>query len=205
MAWGSQLFADLVGHWHKRNLEAVLANLRPANIDLVELRTLFSRYGGPMLRDRFDEFVASPSMTRPFITLDALTDETDLDEFAAAEINGPEDLAEWFGERFFFGCESDDPLVVTAFDARGGVPLRAMFGSDVGHFDVPDMARVLPEAFELVEKGYLTARDFEQFVFTNVVRLHTANNPQFFKGTIVAGAVDARQPDLIGNTPPRPR
>jgi predicted TIM-barrel fold metal-dependent hydrolase len=206
VAWGSQLFADLVGHWDKRNLEAVLANLRPANIDLAQLRALFSRYGGPMLRDRFDEFVASPSMTRPFTTLDALTDdETDLDEFAAAEILGPEELVEWFGERFFFGCESDDPLVVTAFDARGGVPLRAMFGSDVGHFDVPDMARVLPEAFELVEKGYLTASDFEQFVFTNVVRLHSANNPQFFKGTIVAGGVDARQPDVSGNNPPRPR
>jgi predicted TIM-barrel fold metal-dependent hydrolase len=192
VAWGSQLLADLVGHWDKRNLDAVLANLRPANIDREELRALFSRYGGPMLRDRFDEFIASPSMTRPFTGLDALTDdETDLDEFAAADIRDPADLAEWFRERFFFGCESDDPMVVTAFDARGGVPLRAMFGSDIGHFDVPDMQQVLPEAFELVERGDLTAHDFEQFVFTNIVRLHTANNPQFFAGTIVADDVDS--------------
>ena len=201
-AWGSQLLADLAGHFDKRNLDAVLANLRPRNIDLVQLRALFARYGGPMLRDRFDEFVASPSMTRPFTTLDGLTDdETDLDEFAAAEIHDAADLAEWFGERFFFGCESDDPLVVTAFDARGGVRLRAMFGSDIGHFDVPDMQQVLPEAFELVDRGDLTESDFEQFVFANVVRLHTANNSRFFDGTTVAGAVAARLPDVSGNSP----
>jgi predicted TIM-barrel fold metal-dependent hydrolase len=204
-AWGSQLLADLVGHWDKRNLEAVLANLRPANLDVANLRALFERYGGSMLRDRFDDYAASPSMTRPFTTLAELTEgETDLDEFAAAAIIDPTDLERWFAERFFFGCESDDPLVATAFDARAGVPMRAMFGSDVGHFDVPDMSRVLPEAFELVEKGSLTNSDFERFVYSNVARLHTAGNPHFFDGTIVAEAVAARQA-ASGSSPPRPR
>ncbi len=191
-AWGSQLLADLVGHWDKRNLQSVLTNLRPSNIDVDELRTLFERYGGASLRDRFDDYAASPSMTRPFTTFDELTaGETDLDEFAAAGLLDERDLTEWFGERFFFGCESDDPLVASAFDARAGVTLRAMFGSDVGHFDVPDMARVVPEAFELVEHEVITRADFERFVFTNVVRLHTAGNPHFFDGTIVAEHVAA--------------
>ena len=133
-------------------------------------------------------------MTRPFTTFDELTaGETDLDEFAAAAPLDAGTLMQWFAERFFFGCESDDPLVASAFDARAGVPLRAMFGSDVGHFDVPDMARVLPEAHELVERGHITPIDFEHFVFANVVRLHTAGNPHFFDGTIVGERVAARQ------------
>jgi predicted TIM-barrel fold metal-dependent hydrolase len=192
VAWGSQLLADLLGHFDKRNVDAVITNLRPANLDVDTLRGFFSRYGGSMLAHRFDEFVDSPSMTRPFTTLAALTDdETDLDEFADAAVDGRADLTHWFHERFFFGCESDDPLVVGAFDPTGGSPLRAMFGSDIGHFDVPDMARVLCESYEHVDQGSLTAADFRAFTFDNVVRLHTANNPQFFAGTIVAGAVTA--------------
>jgi predicted TIM-barrel fold metal-dependent hydrolase len=185
-AWGCQLHADLVGHWEKRNLNAVLANLRPANLDLGYLGDLFERYGGPKLARRFADYVQSTSPTRPFTSLEELTEgEPDLDEFAAAAIESPADLTRWFEQHFFFGCESDDPLTSWAFDPRGGVRLRAMFGSDIGHFDVPDMAGVLPEAYELVERDLLTPADFEQFVFGNAVDLHTAANPAFFAGTAV--------------------
>ena len=54
--------------------------------------------------------------------------------------------------RFFFGCEADDRLNALAFDRRlnpAGARLNALFGSDIGHFDVPDMREVLPEAYEL--------------------------------------------------------
>ena len=43
---------------------------------------------------------------------------------------------------FYFGCEADDPLVAWAFDREGqslGARLRAIFGSDISHWDVPDM------------------------------------------------------------------
>ena len=126
------------------------------------------------------------------MTLEELTaQEPDLDEFGTSGICSPQDLADWFEGRFFFGCESDDPMAAVAFGGRSGVRLRAMFGSDIGHFDVPDMAMVLPEAFELMERGLVTEADFEGFVFTNAVRLHTANNPHFFDGTVIENEVSA--------------
>jgi hypothetical protein len=35
----------------------------------------------------------------------------------------------------------------------------------------------------------ITEADFRQFTFENAARLHTALNPDFFKGTAVEGAV----------------
>jgi NAD(P)-dependent dehydrogenase (short-subunit alcohol dehydrogenase family) len=43
---------------------------------------------------------------------------------------------------FFFGCEADDRVNAWAFNRRAnplGARLNAIFGSDIGHFDVPDM------------------------------------------------------------------
>ena len=51
------------------------------------------------------------------------------------------------------------------------------------------MTEVLEEAHELVEHGLITGEDFREFVFTNAARLHTALNPDFFKGTVVEDAV----------------
>ena len=66
---------------------------------------------------------------------------------------------------------------------------ESVFSSDFTHFDVPDFADVIPEAFEMVEKGFVTDQDFREFTFTNVAMLHTRNNPAFFKGTVVEQAV----------------
>jgi hypothetical protein len=71
----------------------------------------------------------------------------------------------------------------------GGATLPAVFSSDVGHWDVPDMRRVVPEAFELVERGHIDADQFRQFVFSNPARLWTSMNPRFFAGTSVESAV----------------
>jgi len=54
---------------------------------------------------------------------------------------------------------------------------------------VPDFREVIPEAFEMVEKGFVTEQDFREFTFTNAAMLHTRNNPGFFKGTVVEQAV----------------
>src|SRR5437879_13209196 len=81
-----------------------------------------------------------------------------------------------------------------AFDRRVnpvGARLNARFGSDIGHFDVPDMRDVLPEAWELREDGLITADDFRDFTFANAVRLWGAGNPRFFEGTAVAKAAAA--------------
>ena len=67
---------------------------------------------------------------------------------------------------FYFGCEADDPLNATAFNTKMnpfGARLGAIFSSDIGHWDVPDMTEVLAEAYELVDKEVVTERDFEVF------------------------------------------
>jgi hypothetical protein len=95
---------------------------------------------------------------------------------------------------FYFGCEADDPSNVWAFNTRAnplGARLNAIFSSDIGHFDVPDMTEVVPEAYEMVEDGLATAADFRDFTFANVVRLFGRQNPRFFTGTRVAAAAEA--------------
>ena len=93
-----------------------------------------------------------------------------------------------FSIRFFFGCEGGDPLTGWAFDAKRnpfGARLNPIFGSDLGHFDLPAMTDALPEAWELVEHGHLSEEDFRDFMFVNPVRLHAGMNPDFFKGTAI--------------------
>jgi hypothetical protein len=93
---------------------------------------------------------------------------------------------------FYYGCEADDRMNAIAFDKRllpGNRPLKAVFSSDFGHWDVADMTEVLAEAYELVEEGIITESDFEDFVFRNPVELFTGTNPDFFAGTAVADDV----------------
>ena len=71
-----------------------------------------------------------------------------------------------------------------------GVRLRAFLGSDIGHWDVPNMADVIAEAHGLVRKGLLTDDDFRDFVFRNPVSLHTGANRDFFKNTVVEKEVE---------------
>ena len=88
---------------------------------------------------------------------------------------------------FYFGCEADDPLVGWAFAGNVnplGARLRAMMGSDISHWDVPDMTEPVAEAYELVESGRITEGDFREFTFLNPLRLHAGMNPRFFQGTI---------------------
>ncbi|HYL52815.1 MAG TPA: amidohydrolase, partial [Acidimicrobiia bacterium] len=60
---------------------------------------------------------------------------------------------------------------------------RPVFGSDISHWDVPDMTTPVAEAFELVEQGLIGEREFEELMFVNPVRLHAEMNPLFFAGT----------------------
>ena len=62
-----------------------------------------------------------------------------------------------------------------------GARINAIYSSDIGHFDVPDMVQVLPEAYELVSTGFLTFDDFTT-TFGNAVRLWGRGNPRFFEG-----------------------
>src|SRR6266849_6289616 len=79
------------------------------------------------------------------------------------EISHKEDFRDLYVSRYYFGCEADDPINAWAFNRKAnpmGARLNAFFSSDIGHFDVPDMTEVVPEAYELVEHGLLDDDDF---------------------------------------------
>ena len=120
-------------------------------------------------------------------------DRNTLDDWARCGIETAEDIKDLFVHNFYFGCEADDPMNAIAFNAGlnpFGARLKAIFSSDIGHWDVPDMEEVLEEAHEMVEHELITADDFRDFVFTNPTTLWTGTNPDFFKGTVVEAAVD---------------
>ena len=117
-----------------------------------------------------------------------------LDEWAACGIERAEDIKSLFVDRFYFGCEADDPLTSMAFNTKVnpfGAELHAMMGSDIAHWDVPDMEEVLEEAWEMVDHGWIDEASFRKFTFENPAKFYTGTNPAFFKGTVVESAVDA--------------
>jgi len=119
-------------------------------------------------------------------------DRSKIDDFAASGITSREQLRDQFVNNFYFGCEGEDRMTAMAFDRRFNhmsVQLNAMFSSDLGHWDVPNMAEVMEETYELVEHDIVEKADFRKFVFSNAARMYTSMNPAFFKGTVVEEAV----------------
>jgi hypothetical protein len=182
VSWGCRLYADLISHWKVRNRDA-LAHIDPANLDSRLLTDLVARYGSDSMRRNFD--VAQASMGGG----DWAPENPD--DFARCDVSGPHGIRDRFVPNFFFGCEAEDPLAAWAFDSSVnplGARLNAILGSDIGHWDVPDMEDVVPEAFEAVEKGVLREEDFRAFTFANPLKLWASLNPDFFKGTAVESA-----------------
>ncbi|MSQ25050.1 MAG: amidohydrolase [Dehalococcoidia bacterium] len=178
--WAINLYTDIVGHWEKRNVRALRENLDPALLDREALLKLIVEKGDERIRAKREQIKAlvNQEMPRP----------ESIDDFAACQIEKPEDIRDLFVPRFYFGVEADDPKNALAFNTRVnpfGARLRAVLGSDIGHWDVVDMAKVLEEAHEEVEKGLITEADFKDLVFGNAVRLHGGMNPDFFNGTPV--------------------
>src|SRR5207247_9964079 len=135
------LFADLVGHWEKRHRDA-LENTNPASLDRLALLALAEKY-------------AQPGMLEAVRRGDGLDDNgngtggvENLDDYSRCEITRKEDIRDLFVPRFYFGCEADDPINAWAFNRKANpmnARLNALFSSDIGHMDVPDMTKVLPE------------------------------------------------------------
>ena len=191
VGWAASLYADLVGHFEKRNLEAVKENLDPALLDHAAFANLAEAYGavGPATREKIEgALLTTPgqNQNRP--------SDAELDEFAALGIREAGEISGLFVPNFFFGCEADDRLNALAFQSEllpFGARLSAMYGSDIGHFDVPDMSEVLAEAIEPLDDGIMSPADFRDFVFGNAARFYTDTNPNFFEGTVVADEVSA--------------
>jgi len=186
VAWAASLYASLLGVYEKRNVEAI-EHLNPERLDRALLIDLLKEHGPTAISDRLDRIDEGMLL---------LSDPGDppgsRDDFEASGVKGPEDIKEIFMDRFFFGCEADDPMNALAFAKDinpGGAELRAIFASDIGHWDVQDFRGVLPEAWELVEEGALDASQFRAFTCDNAARLMSSTNPDFFKGTAVEGVV----------------
>lgn len=183
VGWAFNLYTEIIGHWEKRNVKALQQHLDPALLDRSGLLQLIVEHGDERVRAKSKEIeeLLNRPMPRP----------ESIDDFAACGIDKVEDIRDLFASRFYFGVEADDPKNALAFNTKVspfGARMRAILGSDIGHWDVVDMATVLEEAFEQVEKGLLSERDFEDLVFGNAVRLHGGMNPDFFKGTPVEAA-----------------
>lgn len=195
-AWACKQFADLVGMWEKRSVVGLEAT-NPANLDVPGYLDLIGRYAGRFAEGKLDQVEASLGS---FFQTDVAPE--DLDEWAAMGVERAEDFVDRYAARLFFGCEADDTSVAWAFDTRVnpfGSCIKTVLGSDIGHFDVPDMSRVIEEAYELREKELLDAGEFRDFAFANAVRLHGGMNPDFFVGTSVeveAGKLLAEEASL---------
>ncbi|MDO8434293.1 MAG: amidohydrolase family protein [Candidatus Binatus sp.] len=182
--WACALYGDLIGRWEKRSGEQI-HNYNPASLNRELYADLFRRYGGRLA-------TAEMMAQLPSVLEGSDHHPEQLDDLAACRISKKEDIRDLFVPNFYFGCEADDPTNAFAFDRKCnpmGARLNAIFSSDIGHWDVPDMREVVEEAYELVEHEVMNEDDFRDFVFGNPARLFTEANPDFFKGTRVEDAV----------------
>ena len=196
VGWGCQLFADLIEHWERRGAKG-LAYMDPKKLDRPLLRRYVDQYGYADIAAELDKRDGWPAREE---------DELDRRGSGPRRLRGLRDrqergLGRPLCEALLFRLRSgrpDERGRVRHAPTRSGARINAIFSSDVGHFDVPDMRQVLPEAHELVEDELITAEDFRDFTFANAVRLWGTQNPRFFEGTRVAkeAAAILAQPQL---------
>jgi len=186
VGWAAQLYNDLFEFWEKRNEKYLRDVMDPAKLDLDLMVEMFGKYGTPYLTA--ERIKANPSLG----SSSTAGSDLPLDDFAACKITSKQDLHDLFVPNFYFGCEADDRMNKVAFDTKLnhlGAKLKAIFSSDIGHWDVIDMTHVLEEVWEGVVYEAMTEEDFKNFVFASPAELHASMNPDFFKGTAVEGGV----------------
>jgi predicted TIM-barrel fold metal-dependent hydrolase len=186
VAWACSLYSDLLSRWSKRNRVAI-HNYDPANTDPVAFAEYAARYAPRRGAEQMEALDVRGAAA-------GAVDDGFHDDWAALDVDDAEELARLFVSSFYFGCEADDPMTTTAFrrDVNPfGARLNTLFGSDIGHWDVPDLTGVLAEAWEPVERGWITEADFRDFVFANQARFYLESDPGFFEGTAVEAGVAA--------------
>ncbi|MEH1948626.1 MAG: amidohydrolase, partial [Nostoc sp.] len=191
--WGARVYIHLVDRFLKRNIKA-LENYNPALTNADELFEIFERYGAEVTqghsldKDELTKTVLGASFSRH----SRAPIGSELNDFAAAGIETIEDIRDRWVNSFFFGSESDDRTIATAFNDKAnplGVKINAIYSSDVGHWDVPDLTSPLAESWDLVQEGVISEADFKSYVFANPYKFYTQANPDFFKGTAIESKV----------------
>jgi predicted TIM-barrel fold metal-dependent hydrolase len=198
VGWAISLYCALYERWHKRNLRT-LENVNPANLDRELYRELCRQYGGKFTEGRLDG-----NLTLSELEGDGGRDQSEWDEWRHCDISRADDIYDLFVPHFFFGCEGDDRVTSWAFDSRRnplGARLNAVYGSDLGHYDLPDMRDAAVEAYEGVEHGLMSEEDFRDFVFINPIKLHCGMNPDFFKGTVLEDSAKKAIAELQAQRP----
>ncbi len=188
VSWGGVLFSGLRERWLKRNAEGV-HYFDSRNVDTQEMASLFRQYSDGVIADHITEADGFDPPPR-----DVGMGEQDrldpklVDEFHACGMTRIEDLVDRFQKPFFFGCEADEPYAGAALRGEGmpfSLPVKALFSSDIGHWDVTDARHVAVEAYEQLEDGLMTEAQYRDFMYGNTVRLHGGMNPDFFRGTVL--------------------
>jgi hypothetical protein len=193
--WGAQTYIHLVDRFEKRGPEG-LRRFDPAATDRKELTALFAKYGAELTKGRSieGEDLIRDSLGEGYTAGARQPTPEQRNDFAAAGISSTEDIKKRWIDPLFFGSESDDRTLAHAFNRKAnplGVAVNAIYSSDVGHWDVPDIREALANSWKLVEEGVLSETDFRAYVFENPYRLYTEANANFFVGTNVAGRLPA--------------
>lgn len=191
--WGAHVYIHLVDRFSKRSLKG-LQNYNPDLTNASELFELFERYG--------KEITKGYSLSKEELTKSVLGSSfarhsrqpvgSELEDFGAAGIETIEDIRDRWVNNFFFGSESDDRTIAAAFNDKANplnVKINAIYSSDVGHWDVPDLTAPLAESWDLVKEGVISEADFKSYVFANPYKFYTEANPNFFKSTAIESKV----------------
>src|SRR5215469_1544700 len=120
VGWACGLYADLIGHWKKRN-RAALEEVNPANLDRGLLVELIDKYGGKWLSGGVKDLEAALASEHGTGGTGGIED---LDDYSACGITRAEDIRDLFVNNFYFGCEADDPTNAYAFNRKAN-PYRA--------------------------------------------------------------------------------
>lgn len=188
VGWASALYNDLCEFWEKRNVEYLRENMDPAKLNMELMVSMFEKYGNEYLTS---ERISVRENADNLFSFN-WEDERGLDDFQFCKATSEEDIRDLFVPNFYFGCEADDRMNAVAFNPalnHFDVQLKALFSSDIGHWDVPDIRLPVAEAYELVKRELMTESDFRSFIFKNTAELHVQMNPDFYKGTAVEGNV----------------
>jgi predicted TIM-barrel fold metal-dependent hydrolase len=186
--YGESLLADLASVWRRRG-GRFISQYDPGALDMALLFDLIKRYGDRKLCTavRSPDDLAGEVFGLGEAGQGPARDQEQLDDFAAAGISDESDIARRFIPNFWFGCEADDPP--TCF---GESHVRAVWATDGGHWDVPDLTGSLDTTWTYVEKGHLSIENFSDLVYRNPVRFFTEANANFFQGTALACASDCQ-------------
>lgn len=131
VSWFAQLYADLLGHYEKRNKNSV-QKYNPENFDIDLYSKLIDIHGSTDMREAESAYLDSARLQKSR----SRKDKASHDDFYLSLIGRPEDIVEIFTEQLFFGCEAYDPLNALAFNKTllpHSLSLNAFFASDIRH------------------------------------------------------------------------